>query len=47
MTTQVRDLDHFDSIRSQLDDMKAFGEKLKLQELRMSTIKDKIEIFTQ
>ena len=45
MTAQVRDLDHFDSIRSQLEQMKVFGEKLELQELRMSTIKDKIEIF--
>lgn len=42
---QVRDLDHFESIRSQLEDMKNFSEKLKLAELRMATIKDKIEIF--
>ena len=27
--------------------MKTFGEKLELQELRMSTIKDKIEIYVQ
>ena len=26
--------------------MKSFGEKLKLAELRMATIKDKIEIFS-
>ena len=26
--------------------MKNFGEKLKLAELRMATIKDKIEIFS-
>ena len=25
--------------------MKVFGEKLELQELRMATIKDKIEIY--
>ena len=27
--------------------MKTFGEKLELQELRMATIKDKLEIFAQ
>ena len=43
---QVRDLDHFDSIRTQLEDMKNFGEKLKLNELRMATIKDKIDIYS-
>ena len=41
----MRDLEQFESIKAQLDDMKVFGEKLKLNELRMATIKDKIEIF--
>ena len=43
---QVRDLDHFTSLKTQLDEMKNFGESLKLAELRMATIKDKIEIFS-
>ena len=43
---QVRDLDHFTSLKTQLDEMKSFGESLKLAELRMATIKDKIEIFS-
>ena len=45
MTPQVKDLQYFDSIKVQLEQMRVFGEKLELQELRMSTIKDKIEIF--
>ena len=43
---QVRDLNHFSSVSQQLQKMKNFGEKLKLAELRMATIKDKIEIFS-
>ena len=43
---QVRDLDRVTSVRGQLDEMKNFGESLKLAELRMATIKDKIEIFS-
>ena len=39
-------MDHFTSARDQLERMKNFGEKLKLAELRMATIKDKIEIFS-
>jgi len=45
MTPLVKDLNHFDSIKGHLEQMKVFGEKLELQELRMATIKDKIEIF--
>ena len=45
MTPLVKDLNHFDSIRDHLEQMKVFGEKLELEELRMATIKDKIEIF--
>ena len=45
MTLQVQDLDHFDSIKPHLEKMKTFGEKLKLNELRMATIKDKIDDF--
>lgn len=45
MPQQVKDLDHFDSIKGHLESMKTFGEKLELQELRMATIKDKLEIF--
>ena len=41
----MKDLDHFDSIKGHLESMKTFGEKLELQELRMATIKDKLEIF--
>ena len=46
MAPQVKDLNHFESIRSHLEEMKAIGEQLKLAELRMQTIKDKIDIFS-
>ena len=35
MAPQVKDLNHFESIRSHLEEMKAIGEQLKLAELRM------------
>ena len=43
---QVKDLEQFPSASQLLEKMKNFGEKLKLAELRMDTIKDKIEIFS-
>lgn len=46
MAKQVKKLDHIDSIESQLEEMKVFGQRLDQQELRMSTIRDKLEIYS-
>ena len=45
LAPQVKELNEIQSIKPQLEEMKSFGEKMKQQELRMATIKDKIDIF--